>query len=134
MPSRCAASAAPIQSVTPPAPPLSISPGPPAHPPVLPHPRSSRASAQFPRIRRSSRACIPRPPAPPSACPPPLPRPGPPAPARPPPPPPPGPPVSAGPPAPASAGPPAPASPVLSHPHPPVLLLLYCSYSTLIPS
>src|SRR6266536_419750 len=111
MPSRCAASAAPIQSVTPPAPPLSISPGPPAHPPVLPHPRSSRASAQFPRIRRSSRACIPVPVAPLSARPP--------APA------PPAPPVSAGPPAPASAGPPAPASPVLSHPHPPVLLLLY---------
>src|SRR6266536_3398715 len=111
MPSRCAASAAPIQSVTPPAPPLSISPGPPAHPPVLPHPRSSRASAQFPRIRRSSRACIPGPFAPVSA--------GPLAPA------PPVLPVSSLPPAPASAGPPAPASPVLSHPHPPVLLLLY---------
>src|SRR6266536_3541377 len=119
MPSRCAASAAPIQSVTPPAPPLSISPGPPAHPPVLPHPRSSRASAQFPRIRRSSRACIPRPFAPVSPgslapAPPVTPVPSPPPP-----------PPSARPPSPASAGPPAPASPVLSHPHPPVLLLLY---------
>src|SRR6266496_3178513 len=131
MPSRCAASAAPIQSVTPPAPPLSISPGPPAHPPVLPHPRSSRASAQFPRIRRSSRACIPGPFAPVSAGPP---APAPPVPPVPPPPPPPlppsppsppAPPLSAVPPSPASAGPPAPASPVLSHPHPPVLLLLY---------
>src|SRR6266496_1118779 len=125
MPSRCAASAAPIQSVTPPAPPLSISPGPPAHPPVLPHPRSSRASAQFPRIRRSSRACIPGPFAPASAGPLAPAPPGPPVSAGPPPPAPPPPPVSARPPAPASAGPPAPASPVLSHPHPPVLLLLY---------
>src|SRR6266536_2811643 len=92
MPSRCAASAAPIQSVTPPAPPLSISPGPPAHPPVLPHPRSSRASAQLPPIRRSSPARIPPPP-----------------------------PVPAPPPRPAPPPPPLlphPHPPVLPHPHP----------------